>query len=115
MQSMSLANSSIQEEESKSKFILATNQRQRWNALIENVPKTQRVYIKASFKQLKLAQKDYQDWGNYEPGFEEIVDKEKSKGKKFSAQGIMEKPDFPKIEIVVPDDALEMETQDKDW
>ena len=27
MQSMSLANSSIQEEESKSKFILATNQR----------------------------------------------------------------------------------------
>lgn len=41
------------------KYILAPNQRQRWNNLIEKVPKHYRVYMKASFKQLKESQKDY--------------------------------------------------------
>lgn len=40
---------------------------------------------------------------------------EQSKEKTVSAQGIMEKPDFPRIEIVVPDDKREMETQDQSW
>ena len=32
--------------------------------------------MKASFKQLKVAQKDYQDWNSKEMGLEEIADKE---------------------------------------
>ena len=43
----------------KARYILTQSQRERWNKIIQHVPQEYRVYIQASFHQLKAAQRDY--------------------------------------------------------
>ena len=72
--------------------------------------------VNRSFKQLKDAQRDYQDWGNFLGGICDLMDNNlASKKTSFSMQGFEAKPDFPKLEIQVPDDRCEMETSDTKW
>ena len=61
-----------------------------------------------------MAQRDYQDWGNYMgPGtILEMVEQEDKNIKSTSVQGFEGRQDFPKIEIHVPDDHREMDTSD---
>ena len=64
-----------------------------------------------------MAQRDYQDWGNYQgpATILELVQQEKNNVKQTSSQGFEGKPDFPKIDIYVPDDHREMDPIDMDW
>ena len=81
--------------------------------------------MQISFKQLKAAQRDYQDWGNSLGNIDLVMmatspeeqDGTKSKSAKpnISLQGFEGMPDFPKVEIYVPDDRKEMATADGNW
>ena len=81
------------------RYILTESQRKRWEQIIKNVPEANRVYIQASFHQLKAAQRDYQDWGNVIDGLYDMIEKEENSKKTVSLQGFEGKPDFPKIDI----------------
>ena len=52
-------NFNIVTKQPKARYILTQSQRERWNKIIQHVPQEYRVYIQASFHQLKAAQRDY--------------------------------------------------------
>ena len=52
-------NFNIVAKQTKARYILTQSQRERWNKIIQHVPQEYRVYIQASFHQLKAAQRDY--------------------------------------------------------
>ena len=70
-----------------------------------------------------MAQRDYQDWGNSLGNIDvmmltiESADGKKKSSKKptFSQQGLENMPDFPLVDIYVPDDHKEMATADGNW
>ena len=45
----------------------------------------------------------------------ELIENEAKNVKAVSLQGFEGKPDFPKVDIQVPDDHREMELADQDW